>query len=166
MFGRMQQVVTRSLPARGSSRLALCAALAGTLVASAGMAVADDGPATPHPAPALAAPHPAPARSREGGLERRVKALATALDLDARQQAELRKILLLQQSAVRKIWSDGALTAAEKVPATRAVEDRSADQIRAILNEDQKRRYNPPRPQGAQSPPPDVGAWMDSAQKR
>jgi len=153
------------MPAMGGSRLVLCAALACGVAASVGHA-ADDVPAAPQTAPALAVPHPAPARSREGGLDHRVKALSKALDLDARQQAELRKVLERQQLLVRKIWSDASLTATDKASATRAAEDQSGDQIRAFLNEEQKKRYNLPRPQRAQSPPPDVGAWMDAAQKR
>ena len=95
-----------------------------------------------------------------------MKVLAKALDLDARQQGELGKILESQRQAVTKIWSDPALLSAERVPATRAVEDRTAEQIRAILNDEQKKRYNPPKPQGVQGPPPNVEAWMERQMKR
>ncbi len=94
-------------------------------------------------------------------MDHRVKVLVKALDLDSRQQAELWKILESQRQAVTKIWSDPALLAAERAPATRAVEDRTAEEIRAILNDEQKKRYNPPKPQGAQVPPPNVEAWME-----
>jgi len=98
-----------------------------------------------------------------GTLDHRFKVLAKALELDARQQAELWQILNSQRQTVRKIWSDPALLSAERVPATRAVEERTADEIRAILTEDQKKRYNPPKPQGAAPAPPNVEAWMDAA---
>jgi hypothetical protein len=94
-------------------------------------------------------------------LDHRLKVLAKALDLDARQEAELRRILESQRQAVTKIWSDPALLSAERVPATRAAEERTAEQIRAILNDEQKKRYNPPKPQGAEAPPPNVEAWME-----
>jgi hypothetical protein len=94
-------------------------------------------------------------------LDHRLKVLTKALNLDARQQAELRKILESQRQAVTKIWSDPALLSAERVPATRAAEERTAEQIRAILNDEQKNRYNPPKPQGAQAAPPNVEAWME-----
>jgi hypothetical protein len=97
-----------------------------------------------------------------GTLDRRVEVFSKALELDARQQAELRMILLHQREAVRKIWSDGTLLPAERAPATRAVADRTADQIRAILSDEQKKRYNPPKPPASGSGPPDVSAWMEA----
>jgi hypothetical protein len=100
-----------------------------------------------------------------GTLDHRVAVLSKALDLDARQQRELWKIFASQREAVKKIWSDPALLAAERVPATRAAEERTADAIRAILTDEQKKKYNPPRP----APPsgrPDVGAWMDATRAK
>jgi hypothetical protein len=94
-------------------------------------------------------------------LDHRLKVLAKALDLDAAQRAELREILEDQRQAVTKIWSDPALLSAERVPATRAVEERTAERIRAILNDEQKKRYNPPKPQGTRAPPANVEAWME-----
>jgi phosphatidylethanolamine-binding protein (PEBP) family uncharacterized protein len=59
------------------------------------------------------------------------------------------------------------LLPAERVPATRAVEDRTADQIRAMLNDEQKKKYNPPKPPPApDTRPPDVSAWMDATRKK
>jgi hypothetical protein len=101
-----------------------------------------------------------------GTLDHRVAVLSKALDLDARQQRELSGIFASQREAVKKIWRDPALLPAERVPATRAVEDRTADAIRAILTDEQKKKYNPPRPPPAPSGPPDVGAWMDAARAK
>ncbi|MEP6883301.1 MAG: hypothetical protein ABJC66_01000 [Gammaproteobacteria bacterium] len=93
--------------------------------------------------------------------------LTKALDLDAQQQVELQRIFVGQREAVRKIWRDPALLPAERVPATRAVEDRTADQIRAILNDEQKKKYNPPKPAAApDKKPPDISAWMDATRKK
>jgi len=104
-----------------------------------------------------------PPHSRVGGsLEHRVDVLSKALQLDARQRAELSSILEGQRQAVSKIWSNPALLPAERAPATRAVEERTADQIRAILSEEQKKRYNPPKPQGAEPPGPSVADWMQT----
>jgi hypothetical protein len=100
-----------------------------------------------------------------GTLDHRVAVLSRALDLDARQQGELRKIFASQREAVKKIWRDPALLAAERAPATRAVEDRTADAIRAILTDEQKKKYNPPKPPPS-SGPPDVGAWMDATRAK
>src|ERR1700692_1506001 len=55
-----------------------------------------------------------PARSvRHGGattLDDRVTAFTKALELDASQQAQLRRILMEQRETVRKIWIDKGLS--------------------------------------------------------
>jgi hypothetical protein len=146
-------------------RLASIAAIvlfvAGASAAAAGPDVdqsAGDTAATPP----SAAPVPRPtARVRTGGsLQHRVDVLSKALQLDARQRTELLTILEGQRQTVSKIWSDPALLPAERTPATRALQERTADQIRSILSEEQRQRYNPPKPQGAAPPSPDVDAWM------
>jgi hypothetical protein len=110
----------------------------------------------------------APAQTAVAGtLDHRVAVLTKALELDARQQAELARIFASQREAVRKIWSNPALLAAERVPATRAAEDRTGDAIRAILTDEQKKKYNPPKPPAPPpSRPPDVGAWMDATRAK
>jgi hypothetical protein len=105
-----------------------------------------------------AVPAPQPGHAT---LERRVEGLSKALDLDARQRAQLLVILQAQRAAVTKIWNDPGLSPAERAPATRAVEEHTADQIRSILSVKQRERYNPPKPQSAKRPPPDVGKWME-----
>ena len=101
-----------------------------------------------------------------GTLEQRVRALTQALDLDAGQQIQLEKILGEQRVAVMKIWNDSALPAVERGPATRAVQDRTAERIRGILTEVQKKRYNPPKPNGAPAAAPTVGDWMQAQTRR
>jgi hypothetical protein len=95
-----------------------------------------------------------------GSLQHRVDVLAKALQLDARQRTQLAAILESQRQAVTKIWGDPAMLPAERTPATRALQDRTADQIRAILSEEQKKRYNPPKSQGVAPPSPNVEDWM------
>jgi hypothetical protein len=138
-----------------SSRLASIAAIALFAAASANATNADTETARSAPAPHL------PARVRAGGsLQHRVDVLAKALQLDARQRTELLTILESQRQAVGKIWNDPALLPAERTPATRALQLRTADQIRAILSKEQRNRYNPPNPQGAAPPSPNVADWM------
>jgi hypothetical protein len=106
---------------------------------------------------------PPSARVRAGGsLQHRVDVLSRALQLDARQRAELLTILERQRQTVTKIWSDPALLPAERTPATRALQERTADQIRAILSEEQRNRYNPPKPKDAAPPSPNVADWMQT----
>jgi hypothetical protein len=66
------------------------------------------------------------------------------------------------------IWSDKSLLPAERVPATRAANVRTGDEIRAILNDEQKKKYNP-APPSAPSEPGDkrsVEQWLDATQPR
>ena len=109
-----------------------------------------------------ASPAPRPAAHARAGrsLEHRVDVLSKALQLDARQRAELLTILDNQRAAVAEIWHNPGLLPAERTPATRAVEERTADQIRAILSDEQKKLFNPPKPHGTESPAPNVADWM------
>jgi hypothetical protein len=108
-----------------------------------------------------AVPHVSTRAASRVTLERRVAALSKALQLDTHQRAQLLVILEVQRAEVAKIWSDPAIAPAERAPVTRAVEERTADQIRGILSDNQKNRYNLKKPQSAQSSPPDVGKWME-----
>jgi hypothetical protein len=147
---------------------AVGAANAGTETAqsqSAALAV----PASEQPSAESAAAAPSAAKSplrasgqvRTGGtLQHRVDVLSKALQLDARQRTQLITILESQRQAVSNIWSDPKLLPSERTPATRALQERTANQIRAILTDEQKKLYNPPKPQGAETPQPDVAGWM------
>ena len=95
--------------------------------------------------------------------------LSKALHLDARQQSELRKVLAGQREQLSKVWSDTSVPAAWRVSATQAISDKTADQIRALLNEEQKKRYNPPKPPHEAmraSARPSVEAWMNPGKGR
>ena len=127
----------------------LVAAAAGPLVPPA----AAHEPATRRTSP------PPPVRDK---LEQRLDALTKALALDSPQKAKLRQLLERQRAAVLRIWADSSLLPAERAPATKAVADRTADDIRAILSDEQKQKFNPPRPPPPpDSPPPDVSRWME-----
>jgi len=108
------------------------------------------------PAPAAAAEHGTPSgsqhqpvlpRGRRSGLEARVAKLSQALGLDAVQQAALRKLLQEQRRQVQWIWSEPSVPAADRVAATRVLSARTADRIRAMLTEEQRKKYEGP-PQG------------------
>ena len=111
----------------------------------------------------------APRHVQGPSLEDRVKTLSQALDLDAKQQARLRKVLEGQREQVRRVWSDASVPAAYRVSATQAISDNTADQIRALLSEEQKKHYNPPKPPREALPGssrPSVEAWMSPAKAR
>jgi hypothetical protein len=149
---------SRSSAGPGMRALALGVNLAVGLVRPA---LAADGGQSPvrHPA-AHHAPRPVGGRS----LEERVAMLSKALELDARQQAELRKALEDQRQQVSRVWSDTSVPAATRVSITRTVSDRTADRIRAMLNDEQKKRYNPPKAAHEATPRsarPSVETWMN-----
>jgi hypothetical protein len=104
-------------------------------------------------------------RHHEGStLEDRVQALTQGLDLDMGQQTALRKVLVNQREQVMKVWNDPSpVPAAYRIAAVKALTDHTADQIRTILNDEQRKKYNPPpRPTQETEQRPDVSAWMDA----
>ena len=113
-------------------------------------------------------PQPAARHVQGSTLEHRVQTLAKALELDAKQQVELRKVLQGQRDLVARIWNDASLSSAERVGATHAMSERTADQIRALLTEEQKKKYNPPAPHdlASQLGRPDVEAWMNQGPRK
>ncbi len=84
-------------------------------------------------------------RGRRSGLEARVATLTRALGLDTEQQAAVRKVLQDQRQQVQWIWDGEAPSAADRIAATRKVSRSTADRIRAILNEEQRKKYDPPQ---------------------
>lgn len=102
-------------------------------------------------------------------LEDRVRILTQWLKLDATQQTELRKILEGQREQVRSLWDDTSVPAAYRISATQAISDKTGDQIRAMLNEEQKKKFNPPRPprdETAAAARPNVEDWMNTAKPK
>ena len=137
------------------------------LLASAGSRAADPEQTAPPAQPAapsgqtVPAPRHARHPSAKDRLDERVRSLTKALDLSPAQQAQLRKLLLEQREEVKTIWNDTSIPASDRIGATQAISERTADRIRAMLNEEQKKKYGPP----PQRPPrPDgstVEQWMN-----
>ena len=71
-----------------------------------------------------------------------------------------------QRAEVAKVWSDASVPSAIRVGATQAIGDRTAERIRTLLNDEQRRKYIQPRqhevPVGAAGG--DVQKWMQAAQ--
>jgi hypothetical protein len=104
--------------------------------------------------------------ARVSPLDRRVALLAKELGLDAAQQIKVKAVLEGQREQVARVWSDSATPSAVRISRTQAIADRTADQIRALLNDEQRTRYVKAHqhdvPVGA--PGGDVQTWMRSAQ--
>ena len=136
-------------------------------------APAESGATEEAAAPPQAAPASEPAarestapvrRKAVSPLDRRIALLAKELDLDARQQAEVRRILLQQRDEMSKAWADESQPAPLRIAASRAIGDRTAERIRAILNAKQREKYIKPRtaiPDAAQ-PAAKVESWINA----
>lgn len=107
-------------------------------------------------------------RGRRSGLGGRVATLTRALGLDTEQQAAVRKVLQDQRQQVQQIWNGEAPSAADRIAATRKLSRSTADRIRAILNEEQRKKFDPPR---QDDPGKTIGGlhvedWMKGETKR
>ena len=125
----------------------------------------DEGQVDRVPAPK----HHAPRHVSVTSLDDRVETLAQALGLDTRQQQQLREVLEWQHAQLSALWAEQDVPGAYRVKATQAISDQTADRIRSFLNDEQKKRYIPPRPANRASPSEDasgVQAWMDAMKKR
>jgi len=107
------------------------------------------------------------ARTR-GSLNDRVREMTRALDLNAGQQAKLREILEAQRAQIQKVWNDPAIAPSNRTAVTAKIAEQTSDRIRAMLSDDQKKRYNPPK-QAEQRPPsgsPSVEEWMSKTRPK
>ena len=102
-------------------------------------------------------------------LEGRIQSLTDLLVLDTEQQHQVREILMAQRAQVARVWTDGAIPAAYRVSATRAVGEHTADSIRGLLNDDQKQRFAPPpqpRDPSANRSTDELEAWLSKMNTR
>jgi hypothetical protein len=130
--------------------------------AGAGRAV-DDGEAA-----ALVPQDTARRRKRASPLDRRVMLLARELGLDATQRTQVKKVLEGQRADVARVWNDPSIPAARRVSATQAIGDRTADRIRALLNDEQRKKYIKPRQRAAAvgTAGGDVESWMNAGKRK
>jgi hypothetical protein len=134
--------------------------------AEAAPAHADAAAAKPEEAHARARARRPVHRSPEAVLDERVAALGRALNLDAGQKVEVRRILVAQREQLRQVWNDPARASADRIGASQAINQRTEDRIRSILNEQQRQQYIVSKPAGATGERPEHGLdyWMDQMQ--
>jgi hypothetical protein len=112
---------------------------------------------------ALALSCVAQAQAQVPALEQRLRLLTRELSLTAGQQESVRHILEGQQAAVRALLDDPRVSPAERAPAIGAIQERTANEIRAVLNDEQKDEYYKPRPASGAERHPDIETWLDVA---
>jgi CBS-domain-containing membrane protein len=94
---------------------------------------------TAQPAPA----HRAHSTYRRVTLDDRVKSLAKALDLSDTQQVAVKRILEQRQAETLRLRLDGSISGEQRIDRWRALQDDTVLRIRAVLNDDQKKKYDP-----------------------
>jgi hypothetical protein len=95
-------------------------------------------------------------------LDRRVDLLSKELNLDPGQQGKVKALLLAQRAQVNQIWNDESVPAPVRVKTTQSIGERTADRIRALLSDEQRKKYSKPIERNAArgDDRPDVEAWM------
>ena len=159
--------------------LALMSTL-GTAGAAAQGSAPPAGARTDEPA-ASAAAHSTPADGAPGSRSHRaayhtpaqvidanVRRLAQGLELDQEQQVKLRAILVEQHAQLMKLRTESA-PGTDRTGAMRAIVDRTREQIRLMLNDEQKKQYVTVVPhQVTAATRADLEHWLDvrDAQRR
>ncbi len=101
------------------------------------------------------------ARSRLSNLDVQVNKFAGSLGLSEAQRSEFKRILEWRQQQILRLRSDGSISGGERIDRFRALQDKTVEKIRAILNEEQRKKYNPLAPRNLPpSPQTSVEDWM------
>lgn len=76
-------------------------------------------------------------------LDERVQTLAKNLGLSEAQQSAVKKILEERQQETLRLRLDASLTGSARIDEFRALQEKTVQAIRAVLNEEQKKKYDP-----------------------
>ena len=121
-----------------------------------------DKPALAQASGTAAPRHHASGRYKRPSLDDRVAVLGKNLDLTEAQRSALKKILEQRQQDTLRI-RDSSATGSVRIEQFRALQERTILQIRAILTDEQKKKYDPliPRTRPAPSTPQrSVEDWL------
>ena len=80
---------------------------------------------------------------RRPSIDDRVRVFAKNLDLTEAQQAAVKKILEQRQQEALRIRNDSSVSGSVRIERFRALQDNTVERIRAVLNEEQKKKYDP-----------------------
>ena len=119
------------------ARLCLAALLLNVSLASSALAQ------TTGVAPVTSAPQPANSTHRRPTLDDRVKTLAATLNLDEAQQVAVKRILQQRQEEILRLRHDPSITGSTRIERLRALQDQTVQRIRLVLNDEQKKKYDP-----------------------
>ena len=88
----------------------------------------------------------APAVAQRGHrptIDDRVKVFARSLELNDAQHVAVKKILEQRQQETLRIRLDSSISGGTRIERFRALQDQTVERIRAVLNEEQKKKYDP-----------------------
>jgi len=133
-----------------------CAGLLALLLAWP--ALTQNAPSTDKPQAA----HPQSAKSSAMVLDERVKRLAKALELTESQQVQVKAILEQRQQRLLSIRQNPGLTGSDRIDQFHTLQVQTTERIRAILNDEQRQKYDPLAAKRVQDqqPLPNVEDWM------
>jgi hypothetical protein len=94
-------------------------------------------------APPASTPQQAPRTHRSPTIEDRVRVLAKSLELSEAQHAAVIKILEDRQQQTLRIRQNTTISGSARIAQFRALQDNTVMRIRAVLNEEQKKKYDP-----------------------
>jgi len=100
-------------------------------------------PQTAAAAPANSVSQPPNSTHRRPSLDDRVKALAAALNLNQAQQVSVKRILEQRQQEILRPRHDTSITGSTRIERLRALQDQTVQRIRLVLNDEQKKKYDP-----------------------
>ena len=135
---------------RSAAALRIYCAIAFLSLAPAASVFAADAPAVPQAAAGAGPARQAHRAHRTSRIDDRVKLFAKNLDLSEAQQAAVKRILEQRQQQTLQIRLDPSITGSEGIERYRALQASTVQQIRAVLNEEQRKKYNPLAPRGLQ----------------
>jgi hypothetical protein len=76
-------------------------------------------------------------------IDDRVRVFAKSLELNEAQQSAVKKILEQRQEETLRIRQDSSISGSARIERFRALQDNTVVRIRAVLNEEQKKKYDP-----------------------
>ena len=101
-------------------------------------------PQTAQPQTTPQPPQPrAHAARRRPTIDDHVKVLAKSLNLTETQQAAVKRILEQRQQETLRLRSDGSISGSERIDRFRALQDQTVVRIRGVLDDEQKKKYDP-----------------------
>lgn len=131
-----------------------------------GLLCAPAAPAEGQSPQSVAPERATPPRDKKPGLDHRAERLAKLLDLTEAQQFQLAKVLASRHERIRKLWSDQAVPPEYRVSQMRAINDETERQIRALLTEEQKKKYVLPRQASGTSEESNLEYWLNATKPK